>query len=87
MSKLTFEEWKEQINTFVKSEIKLDVDELPDMPYRVWYDNDNLTPKEVSYIIIGDFYKNADIEVSFCKEYILENKDKIQNRQIQNRQS
>lgn len=75
MSKLTFEEWKEQINTFVKSEINLDVDELPDMPYRLWYDNNNLTPKEVSFIIIGDFYKNADIEVAFCNELISKNRE------------
>ena len=76
MSKLTFDQWKERINEYVKSEIKLDVDELPDMPYRIWYDNNNLTPKEVSYIIIGDFYRNTDVEVAFCKEYILEYKKK-----------
>ena len=76
MSKITFDEWKLQINKYVKNQINLDVDELPDCPYRTWYDNGNLTPKEVSYIILGDYYRNSDIEVSFCEEYIMQYKRK-----------
>ena len=75
MPTISFDDWKNEINQIVQTKIGCNLDELPDMPYRLWYDNNNLTPKEVSFIIIGDFYKNADIEVTFCKELISKNRE------------
>tara|TARA_Y100001970_G_scaffold293320_1_gene439339 strand:- start:6876 stop:7112 length:237 start_codon:yes stop_codon:yes gene_type:complete len=70
MPELTFEEWKEKINTLVKSKIHINIDELPDMTYRDWYDNNNLQPEEISFIILGEYYKSIDKQAQFCKSLL-----------------
>lgn len=36
---MSFEEWKEEVNKTVEREIALSCDDLPDQPYRQWYDD------------------------------------------------
>lgn len=36
---MTFEEWKVSVNFWVRREVGLDVDDLPDCPYRDWYES------------------------------------------------
>tara|TARA_B110000914_G_C15326646_1_gene382758 strand:+ start:210 stop:446 length:237 start_codon:yes stop_codon:yes gene_type:complete len=71
MSEQTFDEWKEKINSLVKSKIQINIDELPDMTYRNWYNNNNLEPDAISYIILGEYYKSVDKQVQFCKELLV----------------
>ena len=70
MPEQTFDEWKEKINSLVKSKIQINIDELPDMTYRDWYENDNLEPDAISYIILGEYYKSVDKQAQFCKSLL-----------------
>lgn len=36
---MTFKEWKEQVDKIVQQETGLSTDDLPDQPYRQWYDD------------------------------------------------
>lgn len=40
---MTFEEWKVSVNFWVRRDHGLDLDDLPDCPYRDWYD-DGISP-------------------------------------------
>lgn len=70
MSNLTFEEWKDEINKIVNYTIKRNLDELPDMCYREWYNNNNLNVEEISFIILGEYYKIKDKQLEFCKSLL-----------------
>ena len=69
MTELIFNAWKEKINSLVKSKIHINIDELPDMTYREWYDNNNLDTLEISFIILGEYYKRVDKQAKFFKGY------------------
>ena len=71
MPELTFDKWKDKINSLVKSKIHINIDELPDMTYRDWYDNNNLKPEEISFIILGEYYKSVDKQAQFCKSLLI----------------
>lgn len=38
MRKATFEQWLKQVDEFVKAKTYLCVSDLPDCPYRAWYE-------------------------------------------------
>tara|TARA_B100001769_G_C22061733_1_gene571070 strand:+ start:902 stop:1126 length:225 start_codon:yes stop_codon:yes gene_type:complete len=71
MPTISFDDWKNEINTIVKTEVGYNLDELPDMQYRIWFDNQNLTSKQVSFIIIGEYYKEFELNVNYAKEQLL----------------
>ena len=71
MPTISFDDWKNEINTIVKTEVAHNLDELPDMQYRIWFDNQNLTSKQVSFIIIGEYYKEFELNVNYAKEQLL----------------
>ena len=77
MSELTFNEWKDKINSLVKNKINIDIEELPDMTYRDWYENNNLTPENISIIILGEYYKNIDKQAEFCKTLLIKSNECI----------
>jgi hypothetical protein len=66
---ISFVDWKNSINELVRKEINLNIDDLPDQPYRFLYDSKLLSPKAVSFIILGDFFKNTINDI----EFILDN--------------
>lgn len=68
MTKLDFINWKKSINEIVKREIDNNLEDLPDLDYRMWYDNDNLEPNHIAYIVIGEYYKDMDKSLQFMKE-------------------
>lgn len=72
MPEQTFDNWKKEINSLVLSEIQVNLDELPDLTYRDWYDNNNLTTKQISIIVLGEYYKNSDKEAQYLKSLTLE---------------
>ena len=72
MPEQTFDNWKKEINSLVLSEIQVNLDELPDLTYRDWYDNNNLTTKQISIIVLGEYYKNSDKETQYLKSLRLE---------------
>jgi len=72
MPEQTFDNWKKEINSLVLSEIQVNLDELPDLTYRDWYDNNNLTTKQISIIVLGEYYKNSDKEAQYLKSLRLE---------------
>lgn len=72
MPEQTFDNWKKEINSLVLSEIQVNLDELPDLTYRDWYDNNNLTTKQISIIVLGEYYKNSDKEAQYLKSLKLE---------------
>ena len=51
-----FENWKKQINDYVYEEIKIKLDDLPDQNYRILYEKNILSPKNLSFIILGNYY-------------------------------
>ena len=67
---ISFVDWKNSINELVRKEINLNIDDLPDQPYRFLYDSKLLSIKAISYIILGDFFKDTINDI----EFILENK-------------
>lgn len=71
MPTISFDDWKSEINAIVKKEVGYNLDELPDMQYRIWFDNQNLTSKQVSFIIIGEYYKEFELNVNYAKEQLL----------------
>ena len=40
-----FDQWKIRLNSLCRSHLDLDLDDLPDLPFADWYEND-LTPNE-----------------------------------------
>lgn len=72
MPEQTFDNWKKEINSLVLSEIQVNLDELPDLTYRDWYDNNNLTTKQISIIVLGEYYKNSDKDVQYLKSLVVE---------------
>ena len=42
-----FQIWKQRVQNHVGSEL----DELPDEPYRYWFEETHMSPKEISMII------------------------------------
>lgn len=72
MPEQTFDNWKKEINSLVLSEIQVNLDELPDLTYRDWYDNNNLTTKQISIIVLGEYYKNSDKEAQYLKSLVVE---------------
>ena len=66
---ISFVDWKDSINELVRKEINLNIDDLPDQPYRFLYDSKLLSIKATSYIILGDFFKNTINDI----EFILDN--------------
>tara|TARA_Y100000389_G_scaffold176938_1_gene188814 strand:+ start:1264 stop:1494 length:231 start_codon:yes stop_codon:yes gene_type:complete len=70
MPTISFDDWKNEINQIVQTKIGCNLDELPDMQYRIWFDNQNLTSTQVSFIIIGEYYKEFELNVNFAKELI-----------------
>lgn len=50
--------WKQRIDNFIFDELYLHLDDLPDEPYRIWFEETDLTPKEAAEIIIqhNDFF-------------------------------
>jgi|TARA_B100000424_G_scaffold260717_1_gene244865 hypothetical protein len=66
---ISFVDWKNSINELVRKEINLNIDDLPDQPYRFLYDSKLLSIKAISYIILGDFFKNTINDI----EFILDN--------------
>lgn len=77
MEKLNFTNWKSTINEIVKKEIDNNLDDLPDLDYRLWYDNDNLTPKQVAIIVIGEYYKDMDNSLQFMKDLMERSKNNL----------
>jgi hypothetical protein len=65
----TFNNWKKEINSLVLSEIQVNLEELPDLNYRDWYDNNNLTTKQISIIVLGEYYKDFD-KNQYCKNLV-----------------
>lgn len=72
MPEQTFDNWKKEINSLVLSEIQVNLDELPDLTYRDWYDNNNLTTKHISIIVLGEYYKKSDKEAQYLKSLVVE---------------
>ena len=66
---ISFVDWKDSINELVRKEINLNIDDLPDQPYRFLYDSKLLSIKAISYIILCDFFKNTINDI----EFILDN--------------
>lgn len=66
---ISFVDWKNSINELVRKEINLNIDDLPDQQYRFLYDSKLLSIKAISYIILGDFFKNTINDI----EFILDN--------------
>jgi|TARA_Y100000389_G_C17442492_1_gene509476 hypothetical protein len=66
---ISFIDWKNSINELVRKEINLNIDDLPDQQYRFLYDSKLLSIKAISYIILGDFFKNTINDI----EFILDN--------------
>jgi hypothetical protein len=62
---ISFVDWKNSINELVRKEINLNIDDLPDQPYRFLYDSKLLSIKAISYIILGDFFKNTINDIEF----------------------
>ena len=77
MMEIAFNEWKDKINFLVNKEIQLNVDELPDLNYRELYDNNNLKIKEVSIIILGEYYKILDKQSEFSKNLLIKSKESL----------
>jgi hypothetical protein len=57
-----FKRWKQRINIYVLNHIGFELDELPDMPYRHWFEKSNLKPKDIYNVVVANFYLlNLDI--------------------------
>ena len=52
-----FQTWKNRINTYVYQKIGWNLDDLPDQPYRLWFDDGYLKPSQVACVVLGDFYQ------------------------------
>ena len=64
-----FTNWKKNLNKLVFSKIKHNLDDLPDQTYRIWHEINLLTIEQLSFIIIGDYYKVLFEELKFNLEY------------------
>ena len=52
-----FKRWKQRINNYVINEIGIHIDDLPDLPYRFFFEKSYLKPKDISYIVLENFYQ------------------------------
>ncbi len=52
-----FSVWKQRIDNYVYNKIGHHLDDLPDQPYRLWFEEGFLKPSHVSYIVLGDYYQ------------------------------
>lgn len=64
-----FTNWKKNLNKLVFSKIQHNLDDLPDQTYRIWHETNLLTIEQLSFIIIGDYYKVLFEELKFNSEY------------------
>tara|TARA_Y100000389_G_C17342094_1_gene453921 strand:+ start:207 stop:428 length:222 start_codon:yes stop_codon:yes gene_type:complete len=67
-NRLSFIDWKKNINDLVRKEINLNIDDLPDQPYRFLYNSQLLSTKAISFIILGNFFKNSIDDIYFINE-------------------
>jgi len=44
--------WKNRIQNHILKECDFCLDDLPDEPYRVWFEETHMSPKEVSNVIL-----------------------------------
>lgn len=51
-----FKIWKMRIDKHVQNSINMSIDDLPDEPYRIWFEDTNMTPLLVSHFVL---YKNG----------------------------
>lgn len=65
-----FTNWKKNLNKLVFSKIQYNLDDLPDQTYRIWHETNLLTIEQLSFIIIGDYYKVLFEELRYNSEYI-----------------
>lgn len=56
-----FKRWKQRINNYVINEIGIHIDDLPDLPYRYLFEKTYLKPKEISYIVLTNFYEFTNL--------------------------
>mgnify|MGYP006113571701 CR=1 FL=1 len=52
-----FKIWKKRIDKYVYDTIKYHLDDLPDLSYMQWFKEGHLQPRQVSYIVLGEYYK------------------------------
>ena len=52
-----FKIWKQRIDKYVYDTIGHHLEDLPDLQYRQWFDEGYLKPKQVSYIVLGEYYQ------------------------------
>ena len=64
-----FNNLKKNLNKLVFSKIQHNLDDLPDQTYRIWHETNLLTIEQLSFIIIGDYYKVLFEELKFNSEY------------------
>ena len=60
-----FDIWKERIDNYVYNKIGHHLDDLPDQSYRQWFDQGFLKPKEVSHIVLGDYYQLYNLNLLY----------------------
>lgn len=52
---LSFDQWMQVVNRLVEAGIGLSTDDLPDMPYRDWYDDGMKTARAAARAVNGAF--------------------------------
>lgn len=52
-----FKVWKQRIDNYVFDRIGHHLDDLPDLSYRQWFDDGYLKPRQVSSIVLGEYYQ------------------------------
>ena len=52
-----FLNWKQRIDKYVYDTIGHHLEDLPDLQYRRWFDEGYLKPKQVSHIVLGEYYQ------------------------------
>ena len=49
--------WKQRIDNYVYNIIGQHLDNLPDQPYRAWFEQGFLKPSHISHIVLGNYYQ------------------------------
>ena len=52
-----FTVWKQRIDNYVFDRIGHHLDDLPDQPYRSWFEQGFLKPLHISHIVLGNYYQ------------------------------
>ena len=52
-----FQVWKNRIDNYVYNKIGWNLDDLPDQPYRQWFEDGYLKPHNVVHIVLSDYYQ------------------------------